>query len=176
LVPERLEADTARTAAFGASIRPFEVLDGDFQRTFGFPIDIDLHLVMPTHCPLLDRLARLGGDRPSLDLSSDRAAEGATVTGAAAAPGRAISVVLVEDDGTVRPLADGRDRVEFRTAVARRTGGGDKPQLVVALATAGAPRAGDMRSHPLSDLVGRLDAPPGGDPPSVALRYLVIGR
>jgi serine/threonine-protein kinase len=176
LIPERIEAASARTAAFGTSIRPFEVLDGDFLRTFGFAIDIDLHLVMPAHCPLLDRLAGLAGDRPRLDLAAGEATDGATIAGSATAAGRSISVVLVEDDGTVRLLAAGLDRIDFRATVGRRTSGGDKPQLVVALAGAGSGPTGDTRPHPLAAFLGRLEALPAGDRPGAAVRYLVVRR
>ncbi|MDK9698313.1 MAG: serine/threonine protein kinase [Siculibacillus sp.] len=171
LEPVNVEVGAARATAYGASVRPFEVLDGDFRRTFGFSIDIDLHLVMPAQCPLLARLAATGEPRPRLETGAARLGEGGGLTGSASAgAGRAIAVFLVEDDGMVRRLASGIDRIEFTGRVGRRTPGGDKPQLVVALAGTAA-AADDGAALPLSALLDRLDRGT-----TAALRYLVVGR
>lgn len=182
LQPLRTDIGAAATEAYGSSVRPFEVLDGDFQRTFGFAIDIDLHLVMPAHCAILDYMAKAGSSG-QMDLTIDTAklSEKAMLTGlATTTPGRRLGVVLVEDDGTVRPIAfaePGSSKLPIRAPLVRRTSGGDKPQLVLAIAS-----AADLdlfrsrRSLSIADFLKQLAASAERDQVSLRMKYLVVTR
>ena len=180
LEPQRTDIGAATTDAYGSSVRPFEVLDGDFQRTFGFPIDINLHLVMPAHCAILDYMAKAGrSGQTDLTLDTEKLAEKSVLTGLATAEaGRRLGVVLVEDDGSVRPIAvaePGSGKAAIRVPVARRTSGGDKPQLVVAVAT-----TGDLelfrtrRALSIADFLGQLSRSADPGQLSLKMKYLVI--
>ncbi|MDR3375879.1 MAG: protein kinase [Ancalomicrobiaceae bacterium] len=180
LEPKRTDIGAATADAYGSSVRPFEVLDGDFQRTFGFPVDINLHLVMPAHCAILDYMAKTGrSGQADLTLDTEKLAEKSVLTGLATTEaGRRLGVVLVEDDGSVRPIAvaeAGSGRAPIRVSVARRTSGGDKPQLVVAVAT-----ASDLelfrtrRTLSIADFLGQLSGSADLGQLSLKMKYLVI--
>lgn len=187
LAPSQINAGAVETEAYGSSVRPFEVLDADFKRTFGYPIDILLHMVTPEQCGVVDLLARagkLGGARPKLELSAVRIGDGGTISGSVSAKaGESVAVAIVEDDGRVRmvqePAVAAAGGVGFRATAGRRGGGGDKPQLVVAIASSMRLSLLETReTMPASLFAERLEAEAraAGAPLRFDVHYLVVTR
>jgi hypothetical protein len=89
-------------------------------------------------------------------------------------------VVLVEDDGSVRSIAvaePGSGKAPIRVPVARRTDGGDKPQLVLAVAsTADLELFRARRTLSIGDFLGQLAASADTGQLSLRLKYLVVTR
>ena len=144
--PISIAVREARIEAFGAAPTPFLDFDGAFQRNMGFEPEISLRQVTSAQCPVVEFLARRAAQRgnrpPRLTLKSDRLRSGQELSGTVDAKAdNNVEVLLVADDGLVHNLGAFSKRSGDTIAFSLRieaSSGGEKPQLVVAVAS---PRA-----------------------------------
>jgi hypothetical protein len=143
LAPLAISENSARIEGFGTSATPFEGLDQDFKRKNGFEADIGVRLVTAAQCPalaFLKQMSAIGETTPHLEIESYSLHSGQSLLGMVSNYGsRAISLLLVSDDGSVRnvsgDLKADSDAKTFELQLQRATGRGAQPQLLLAVAT-----------------------------------------
>ncbi|MBV9561784.1 MAG: serine/threonine protein kinase [Bradyrhizobium sp.] len=141
-LPVAISASAAVIEGFGASIPAFETLDRSFRRDFGFEASIGVRLVTPAQCPAIRFLGQLGSNMaraPRINLDSVEVRNGEALSGSIENfANRVVELLLVSDGGEVQNLSyllkPGTDSLSFSIGI-RRSGGGDSPQLVMAVAT-----------------------------------------
>lgn len=186
--PVVVAENQAMGEGFARSAQPFQTLDAEFRKTFGFPAALVLRPVSEPQCPIVNLLAesRAGeARRPRLEVVSGVIRDGDYLAGEALAAGADhVSVLIVEEDGMVRPLvkpqkAAGGLPAAFLARVKRQPGEGERPQLVVAVATA-QPLAVLQQDRPVAaaTFVRQLgeEAARTGDRPAVAAQHLSIQK
>jgi serine/threonine-protein kinase len=148
VAPVELTETKARLEGYGASPRPFETLNSEFQHANGFEATIDVRIVAPPQCPAVAFLGRLRGvSAPHLriDAISLSRAAGSSLTGAVDGYGSwNITLLLATNSGAVqnvsyllKPGTDGKtDTRTFTLALAdigKASAG--QPQLLIAVAS-----------------------------------------
>jgi serine/threonine-protein kinase len=142
MLPVALSSNAAVIEGFGASTAPFEALDKAFRRELGFEASIGARLVTPAQCPAVKFLGEFGGNRaraPRINLDSIEVRNGETLSGTIENfANRVVELLLVSDRGEVQNLSyllkPGIDSLSFSIGM-QRSGGGDGPQLVLAVTT-----------------------------------------
>lgn len=187
LSPISVGAREASIEAFGAAAPSFSSFDDAFSTALGFDAKIQLRLVTPAQCGVVDVLARQAVQRrvrvPKLALNRDRMKSGEELTGTLdlADDGNA-EILLVDDEGDVHNLSRNVKRTGRRLSFSLRLqspSSGARPQLVVGIASTeplavlrsgAAPKADDL-FRALGEEVARPGSPVG-----VAVRYLKLGE
>ncbi len=142
ILPVAASSNAAVIEGFGASTAPFDTLDKAFKRDLGFEASIGVRLVTQAQCPAIKFLGQLGGPQaraPRINLNSVEVKNGETLSGTIENfANRVVELLLVSDSGEVRNLSyllkPGTDSLSFSIGI-ERSGGGDGPQLVMAVAT-----------------------------------------
>jgi serine/threonine protein kinase, bacterial len=143
--PVAVSETAAVVEGFGASGKPFTVLNDDFHRDIGFEADIGVRQVTQPQCPAVSFLNRVRSERaraPRLDIDKVKLRSGDMLGGMIDRYGeRNVDLVLVSDVGTVRYLSEalkaGTDAKTFNIGMRRTEGGpGSQPQLLMAIASA----------------------------------------
>lgn len=178
----------AMTEGYGRSAQPFQALDSEFRKTFGFGAGVLMRPVAEAQCPVVNLLAETRPNdprRPRLEVVAGTVRAGDWLAGEAqSAAGSFVSVFLLEDDGSMRVLVKpvrpgGEAGAAFLAKVRRQGGEGDRPQLVLALATAQAlpvlQSEEAMTAARFVELLGE-QAANSGDKPSVSAQYLTVQR
>lgn len=185
VTPIAVAAREARIEAFGASPTPFMEFDTAFQRNMGFEPEISLRQVTRAQCPVVEFLAREGGQRgarsPVLAIKSDRLRSGEELSGSVdAAADKNVELLLVADDGLVHNLAPFARRTGDSLSFSLRvegSSGGEKPQLIVAVSSPrplpslklSSPQSAERVFRQLQDDVARHQVT------GVAARYFKLG-
>jgi hypothetical protein len=141
IVPVAISSNAAVIEGFGASTVPFDALDKAFKRDLGFEASIGARLVTQAQCPAIKFLGEHTGSparTPRINLSSIEVKNGETLSGTIENfANRVVELLLVSDTGQVQNLSyllkPGIDSLSFSIGMQR--GGGDGPQLVMAVAT-----------------------------------------
>jgi serine/threonine-protein kinase len=141
IVPVAISSNAAVIEGFGASTVPFDALDRAFKRDLGFEASIGARLVTQAQCPAIKFLGEHTGSparSPRINLSSIEVKNGETLSGTIENfANRVVELLLVSDTGEVQNLSyllkPGIDSLSFSIGMQR--GGGDGPQLVMAVAT-----------------------------------------
>ena len=141
IVPVAISSNAAVIEGFGASTVPFDALDKAFKRDLGFEASIGARLVTQAQCPAIKFLGEHTGSparTPRINLSSIEVKNGETLSGTIENfANRVVELLLVSDTGEVQNLSyllkSGIDSLSFSIGMQR--GGGDGPQLVMAVAT-----------------------------------------
>jgi serine/threonine protein kinase len=142
ILPVALSSNAAVIEGFGASTAPFDALDKAFKRDLGFEASIGARLVTQAQCPAIKFLGEHGSNQartPRINLNSIEAKNGETLSGTIENfANRVVDLLLVSDSGEVQNLSyllkPGTDSLSFAIAIPR-SGGGDGPQLVMAVTT-----------------------------------------
>jgi serine/threonine protein kinase len=142
IVPVAISSNAAVIEGFGASTVPFDALDKAFKRDLGFEASIGARLVTQAQCPAIKFLGEHTGSparTPRINLSSIEVKNGETLSGTIENfANRVVELLLVSDSGEVQNLSyllkPGIDSLSFSIPMPRG-GGGDGPQLVMAVAT-----------------------------------------
>jgi Protein kinase domain len=142
VVPVAISSNAAVIEGFGASTAPFDALDKAFKRDLGFEASIGARLVTQAQCPAIKFLAEHGSNRartPRINLNSIEVKNGETLTGTIENfANRVVELLLVSDSGEVQNMSyllkPGVDSLSFSIGI-QRGGGGDGPQLVMAVTT-----------------------------------------
>ena len=140
ILPVAISSNAAVIEGFGASTAPFEALDRAFKRDLGFEASIGVRQVTQAQCPAIKFLGQLGGNQaraPRINLDSVDVKNGETLSGTIENfANRVVELLLVSDSGEVRNLSyllkPGTDSLSFSIGM-QRNGGGDGPQLVMAV-------------------------------------------
>lgn len=187
LSPISVGAREASIEAFGAAAPSFSSFDDAFSAALGFDAKIQLRLVAPAQCGVVDVLARQAVQRrvkvPKLALNRDRMRSGEELSGTLdlADDGNA-EILLVDDEGDVHNLSRNVRRTGRRLTFSLRLqspASGARPQLVVAVASTEpltllrsgtVPKADDL-FRALGEEVSRPGSPLG-----VAVRYFKLGE
>ena len=143
VLPVATSANAAVIEGFGASTAPFAALDKAFKRDLGFEASIGVRLVTQAQCPAIKFLSQIGSNQaraPRINLNSVEVKNGETLTGTVENfANRIVELLLVTDSGEVQSLSyllkPGTDSLSFSIGMQRGSGGGDGPQLVMAVAT-----------------------------------------
>lgn len=141
ILPVAISSNAAVIEGFGASTAPFDTLDKAFKRDLGFEASIGARLVTQAQCPAIKFLGEHTGSparTPRINLSSIEVRNGETLSGTIENfANRVVELLLVSDSGEVQNLSyllkPGIDSLSFSIGMQR--GGGDGPQLVMAVAT-----------------------------------------
>ncbi len=142
ILPVAISSSAAVIEGFAASTTPFEALDTAFKRDLGFEASIGARLVTQAQCPAVKFLSQFGNNQaraPRINLDSVEVRNGETLSGSIENfANRVVELLLVSDSGEVRNLSyllkPGTDSLSFSIGM-QRSGGGDGPQLVMAVAT-----------------------------------------
>jgi serine/threonine protein kinase len=142
ILPVAISANAAVIEGFGASTAPFDALDKAFKRDLGFEASIGVRLVTPAQCPAIKFLGQLGSNRaraPRINLNATEVRNGEMLSGTIENfANRMVELLLVSDGGEVQNLSyllkPGTDALSFSIGI-QRSGGGDAPQLVMAVTT-----------------------------------------
>jgi len=142
ILPVAISSSAAVIEGFGSSTAPFDALDKAFKRDLGFEASIGARLVTQAQCPAIKFLGEHGGSQartPRINLSSIEVKNGETLSGTIENfANRVVELLLVSDSGEVQNLSyllrPGIDSLSFSIGM-QRGGGGDGPQLVMAVAT-----------------------------------------
>jgi hypothetical protein len=143
IAPVAVRDQAAALEGFGATTRPFEVLDRAFQREIGFEASIGVRQVMQPQCPAVTFLGKLRAERaraPRLQISSSSVRSGEVLNGSVENIGvRHVELLLVSDTGQVQNISallkDGLDAKSFSIGMQRTNGAGGQPQLLMAVAS-----------------------------------------
>jgi serine/threonine-protein kinase len=144
IAPVAIGETAAALEGFGASTKPFEVLDRAFQRENGFEASIGVRQVTQAQCPAITFLGKLRSERaraPRLQLGGTSIRSGEVLTGTVDNYGlRNVELLLISDTGQVQNvtylLKDGTDAKTFSLGMQRVEGAGGQPQLLMAVASA----------------------------------------
>ncbi len=142
ILPVAISSSAAVIEGFGASAAPFDALDKAFKRDMGFEASIGARLVTQAQCPAIKFLSQLGDNQtraPRININSIEVKNGETLDGTIENfANRVVELLLVSDSGEVQNLSyllkPGTDSLSFSIGV-QRSGGGDGPQLVLAVTT-----------------------------------------
>jgi hypothetical protein len=142
IVPVAISSSAAVIEGFGASTAPFDALDKAFKRDLGFEASIGARLVTQAQCPAIKFLGQHGSNQartPRIGLNSIEVKNGETLSGTIENfANRVVELLLVSDGGEVKNLSyllkPGIDSLSFSIGI-QRSGGGDGPQLVMAVTT-----------------------------------------
>jgi Protein kinase domain len=143
IVPVAVSSNAAVIEGFAASTAPFDVLDKAFKRDLGFEASIGARLVTQPQCPAITFLGEHGSGparTPRINLNAIEVKNGETLSGTIENfANRVVELLLVSDSGEVQNLSyllkPGIDSLSFSIGMQRGGGGGDGPQLVMAVAT-----------------------------------------
>jgi serine/threonine-protein kinase len=163
--PVRLAANEVRLEAFGKEAGPIQDFYQNFIRSFGFAPQVGARLVEDAQCAALDYLDDWLGRPGTLRLQLDRdvLSAGDALSGAISGLGeRDLALVIVSDNGLVYSLNDMVTRNDedaaFHTKISSTTPGGERPQLLFALASRPVPRLASDRPMRASDFFPLLAA------------------
>jgi serine/threonine-protein kinase len=142
ILPVAISSKAAVIEGFGASTAPFDAFDKAFKRDLGFEASIGARLVTQAQCPAIKFLSQLGGNQarvPRINLDSVEVKNGEMLSGTIENfANRVVELLLVSDSGEVKNLSyllkPGTDSLSFSIGM-QRGGGGDGPQLVLAVTT-----------------------------------------
>jgi serine/threonine-protein kinase len=142
ILPVAISSNAAVIEGFGASTTPFDAFDKAFKRDLGFEASVGARLVTQAQCPAIKFLSQLGSNQaraPRINLDSVEVKNGETLSGTIENfANRVVELLLVSDGGEVRNLSyllkPGTDSLSFSIGM-QRSGGGEGPQLVLAVAT-----------------------------------------
>jgi serine/threonine-protein kinase len=142
MLPVAISSSAAVIEGFGASTAPFDALDKAFKRDLGFEAAIGVRLVTQAQCPAIKFLGQYGSYQsrtPRINLNSIEVRNGETLSGTIENfANRVVELLLVSDSGDVQNLSyllkPGTDSLSFSIGI-QRGGGGDGPQLVMAVTT-----------------------------------------
>jgi serine/threonine protein kinase len=142
ILPVAISSNAAVIEGFGASTVPFDAFDKAFKRDLGFEASIGARLVTQAQCPAIKFLGQLGGNQaraPRINLDSVEVKNGETLSGNIENfANRVVELLLVSDSGEVKNLSyllkPGTDSLSFSIGM-QRSGGGEGPQLVLAVTT-----------------------------------------
>jgi hypothetical protein len=142
ILPVAISSSAAVIEGFGASTAPFDALDKAFKRDLGFEASIGARLVTQAQCPAIKFLGQHGSNQartPRISLNSIEVKSGETLSGTIENfANRVVELLLVSDSGEVKNLSyllrPGIDSLSFSIGT-QRSGGGDGPQLVMAVTT-----------------------------------------
>ena len=142
ILPVAISSSAAVIEGFGASTAPFDALDKAFKRDLGFEASIGARLVTQAQCPAIKFLGQHGSNQartPRINLNSIEVKNGETLSGTIENfANRVVELLLVSDSGEVKNLSyllrPGTDSLSFSIGI-QRSGGGDGPQLVMAVTT-----------------------------------------
>ena len=142
ILPVAISSNAAVIEGFGASTAPFDAFDKAFKRDLGFEASIGVRLVTQAQCPAIKFLSQLGENQarvPRINLDSVEVKNGGMLSGTIENfANRVVDLLLVSDSGEVKNLSyllkPGTDSLSFSIGI-QRSGGGDGPQLVLAVTT-----------------------------------------
>jgi serine/threonine-protein kinase len=142
ILPVAISSNAAVIEGFGASTAPFDALDKAFKRDLGFEASIGARLVTQAQCPAIKFLGEHSSNQartPRINLNSIEVKNGETLSGTIENfANRVVELLLVSDSGEVQNLSyllkPGIDSLSFSIGM-QRSGGGDGPQLVMAVTT-----------------------------------------
>jgi serine/threonine-protein kinase len=142
ILPVAISSNAAVIEGFGASTTPFDAFDKAFKRDLGFEASVGARLVTQAQCPAIKFLGQLGSNQaraPRINLDSVEIKNGETLSGTIENfANRVVELLLVSDSGEVKNLSyllkPGTDSLSFSIGM-QRSGGGDGPQLVLAVTT-----------------------------------------
>jgi serine/threonine protein kinase len=142
ILPVAISSSAAVIEGFGASTAPFDALDKAFKHDLGFEASIGARLVTQAQCPAIKFLGQHGSNQartPRISLNSIEVKNGETLSGTIENfANRVVELLLVSDSGEVKNLSyllrPGIDSLSFSIGIPRN-GGGDGPQLVMAVTT-----------------------------------------
>jgi serine/threonine-protein kinase len=146
ITPVAIGETDAALEGLGASLQPFNRLDDEFKRDYGFEADIAIRQVTPAQCPAVTFLARLRDARPGaprIDVDSINVRSGEPLTGLVDRYGtRDVDLLVVDSDGTVENVSNllrpGTDAKTFSIPMQPRQAvtSGSEPRLLLAVASA----------------------------------------
>ncbi len=142
ILPVAISSNAAVIEGFGASTAPFDAFDKAFKRDLGFEASIGARLVTQAQCPAIKFLSQFSKNQaraPRINLDSVEVKNGETLSGTIENfANRVVELLLVSDSGEVKSLSyllkPGTDSLSFSIGM-QRSGGGDDPQLVLAVTT-----------------------------------------
>ena len=142
ILPVAISSNAAVIEGFGASTVPFDAFDKAFKRDLGFEASIGARLVTQAQCPAIKFLSQFRGNQarvPRINLDSVEVKNGEMLSGTIENfANRVVELLLVSDSGEVKNLSyllkPGTDSLSFSIGM-QRSGGGDGPQLVLAVTT-----------------------------------------
>jgi serine/threonine protein kinase len=145
VMPVAVSDSAAVLEGFGASTKPFELLDQAFQNSQGFEASIGVRLVAQPQCPAVAFLYQLRANRaraPRITLGSVDLRSGELLVGTVENfANRTVELLLVSNSGIVQnvssTLKPGTDALSFALELPRSESGsgGKSPQLVMAVAS-----------------------------------------
>ncbi|MGL4324737.1 MAG: hypothetical protein ACRCTD_11925, partial [Beijerinckiaceae bacterium] len=144
-----MEATKADVEAFGTGVRPVEVFDAAFKQAMGFEAQIQFRQISGAQCPAVDFLREVPGNRTAtarFDLSAYSLKPGQAVDGTIQGAGlRAVTALLVTDDGLVQPVPVRTQPGTGQTVLTIAADGGSmasrRPKLVVVILSPERPKA-----------------------------------
>jgi predicted Ser/Thr protein kinase len=186
VAPVAVSESAAALEGFGASVRPFEILDKAFQRENGFEASIGVRQVTQPQCPAVTFLGKLRAERaraPRLQISGSSVRSGDVLNGTVENFGsRHVELLLVSDSGLVQNvsylLKDGIDAKTFSLGM-RSEGASGQPQLLMAVASPGVIEALRPRGPVQADqifLLAMSEASRAGAALSATARYFKLER
>jgi len=142
ILPVAISSSAAVVEGFGASTVPFDAFDKAFKRDLGFEASVGARLITQAQCPAVKFLSQLGNNQaraPRINLDSVEVKNGETLSGTIENfANRVVELLLVSDSGEVKNLSyllkPGTDSLSFSIGM-QRSGGGEGPQLVLAVTT-----------------------------------------
>jgi serine/threonine protein kinase len=144
VMPVAISDSAAVLEGFGASAKPFELLDQAFLNSQGFEASIGVRLVAQPQCPAVAFLYQLRANRaraPRVTLGSVGLRSGEPLVGTVENfANRTVELLLVSNSGIVQnvssALKPGTDALSFALELPRsESGSGKSPQLVMAVAS-----------------------------------------
>jgi hypothetical protein len=142
ILPVAISSSAAVVEGYGASTVPFDAFDKAFKRDLGFEASVGARLITQAQCPAVKFLSQLGNNQaraPRINLDSVEVKNGETLSGTIENfANRVVELLLVSDSGEVKNLSyllkPGTDSLSFSIGM-QRSGGGEGPQLVLAVTT-----------------------------------------
>ena len=189
VMPVAVSDSAAVLEGFGASAKPFELLDQAFLNSQGFEASIGVRLVAQPQCPAIAFLYQLRGNRtraPRITIGSVGLRSGEPLVGTVENfANRTVELLLVSNSGIVQnvssALKPGTDALSFalELPLSESGSGGKSPQLVMAVAS---PRAVDALRQSGPTPAGQFfqqvlgDAQRGSTTLAASARYFTIER
>ncbi len=141
--PEAVNEGDATLDGLGSSVAPFDVLDYEFDRQFGFEASIGVHQVMSEQCTAVNFLFRTRNQRgvaPRLDVVTSGLKDGGPLTGTVAEFGdRHLELLLAQDNGYVLNLTGflmpSGNASTFSFKIGKKDPGPPRPQLLIVVAS-----------------------------------------
>jgi serine/threonine-protein kinase len=189
VMPVAVSDSAAVLEGFGASAKPFELLDQAFLSSQGFEASIGVRLVAQPQCPAVAFLYQLRANRaraPRITLGSVGLRSGEPLVGTVENfANRTVELLLISNSGIVQnvssALKPGTDALSFALELPRPESGssGKSPQLVMAVAS---PRVVDALRRsgriPADQFFQQVlgDAQRGATTLAASARYFTIER